>query len=87
MRWTDLLRFSLTSLGHQKMRTCLTTLGVVFGAFVLAASLSINEGVQRTIEREASKGDFSRKVTAFAGWRATGTRAPVQAATRAKSCR
>src|SRR6185437_6991211 len=47
----------------QKMRTCLTTLGVVFGAFVLAASLSIDEGVQQTIERETSRGDVARKVT------------------------
>src|ERR1700677_3842300 len=69
VRWIDLLRLPLASLGQQKMRTCLTTLGVVFGAFVLAASLSIDEGVQRTIEREASKGDASRKVTVAPGWR------------------
>lgn len=74
MRWIDLLRFPLASLGHQKMRTCLTTLGVVFGAFVLAASLSINEGVQQTIERESSKGDISRKVTVLPGWRAVETK-------------
>jgi putative ABC transport system permease protein len=43
-------------------------MGVVFGAFVLAASLSIDEGVQRTIERESNKGDVSRKVTVFSGW-------------------
>jgi putative ABC transport system permease protein len=75
MRWIDLLRFALTSLAHQKMRTCLTTLGVVFGAFVLAASLSINEGVQQTIERETSKGDVSRKVTVHPRWRADKTKA------------
>jgi putative ABC transport system permease protein len=69
VRWIDLVRLPLASLGHQKMRTCLTTLGVVFGAFVLAASLSINEGVQQTIEREASKGDVSRKVSVSSGWR------------------
>ena len=57
MCWIDLLRLPLASLGQQKLRTCLTTLGVVFGAFVLAASLSIDEGVQRTIERESNKGD------------------------------
>jgi putative ABC transport system permease protein len=74
VRWIDLIRLPLASLGQQKMRTCLTTLGVVFGAFVLAASLSIDEGVQRTIERESSKGDVSRKVTVSAGWRAVETR-------------
>ncbi len=71
MRWIDLIGLPLASLGQQKMRTCLTTLGVIFGAFVLAASLSIDEGVQRTIERESSKGDASRKITVFPRWRAT----------------
>ena len=75
VRWIDLLRLPLASLGQQKTRTCLTTLGVVFGAFVLAASLSIDEGVQRTIEREASKGDAWRKVTVSPGWRAVETAA------------
>ncbi len=74
MRWIDLLRLPLASLGQQKMRTCLTTLGVVFGAFVLAASLSIDEGVQQTIERESNKGDVSRKMTVFSAWRAAETK-------------
>ena len=73
--WIDLLRFPLASLAQQKVRTCLTTLGVIFGAFVLAASLSIDEGVQLTIQREASKGDASRKVTVSPGWRAAETAA------------
>ena len=38
----------------------LTTLGVVFGEFVLAASLSIGEGVQETIDRESHRQDISR---------------------------
>src|SRR3954451_16124531 len=75
LNWIDLLRLPLASLGHQKLRTCLTTMGVVFGAFVLAASLSIDEGVQRTIERESSKGDVSREGTVFPGWRAAEARA------------
>ena len=76
MLWIDVLRFPLASLGQQKMRTCLTTLGVVFGAFVLAASLSIDEGVQRTIERESNKGDSARKVTVYPSWRAAETATP-----------
>src|SRR3954447_8347385 len=74
VRWIDLLRLPLAALGQQKTRTCLTTLGVVFGAFVLAASLSIDEGVQQTIERETSKGDVARKVTVFPKWRAAETK-------------
>jgi putative ABC transport system permease protein len=73
--WIDLLRLPLASLGQQKLRTCLTTMGVVFGAFVLAVSLSIDEGVQQTIQREANKGDALRKVTVSAGWRAAETAA------------
>jgi len=74
VQWTDIIRWPLASLAQQKMRTSLTTLGVIFGAFVLAASLSINEGVQRTIERESSRGDVARKVTVSSGWRATETK-------------
>jgi putative ABC transport system permease protein len=74
VRWIDLLGLPLASLGQHKMRTCLTTLGVVFGAFVLAASLSIDEGVQQTIDRESNKGDALRKVTVSSGWRATETK-------------
>ena len=70
MHWIDLLRLPLAALGQQKMRTCLTTLGVIFGAFVLAASLSIDEGVQRTIDRESNKGDVARKIEVSSGWRA-----------------
>jgi cell division protein FtsX len=36
----------LAALWQQKVRTALTTMGVVFGAFVLTASLSTNQGVQ-----------------------------------------
>lgn len=78
MRWIDLLRFPLVSLGQHKLRTSLTTLGVVFGAFVLAASLSIDEGVQRTIEREAGKGDVARKVTVSSGWRPAKAKEPEE---------
>jgi hypothetical protein len=88
VRWIDLLRLPLASLGQQKMRTCLTTLGVVFGAFVLAASLSIDEGVQRTIERESSKGDASRKVTVSPAWLAPETAAAddVKVAEHTRTC-
>src|SRR4051794_33397947 len=78
LHWIDLLRLPLASLGHQKLRACLTTMGVMFGAFVLAASLSIDEGVQQTIERESSKGDVSRKVTVHSGWRPAETKSAAE---------
>ena len=75
MRSIDLLSFPLGSLGRHKLRTCLTTLGVVFGTFVLAASLSINEGSPADDRAaESSKGDISRKVTVFPRWREAETK-------------
>ncbi len=55
MRFGDLLALPLAAMWQQKLRTLLTTLGVVFGSFVLAASLSIGQGVQDTLGRFTSK--------------------------------
>lgn len=68
MRLTDLLIFPIVALWQQKGRTLLTTLGVVFGAFVLAASLSINHGVQQTIIRESKQNDALRRVNVHPRW-------------------
>ncbi len=59
---------SLSALGQQKARTALTTLGVVFGTFVLVVSLSVGQGVQRTIEREARGNVFLRSVNVTPDW-------------------
>ena len=68
MRWIDLLGLPLSALWQQKSRTLLTTLGVMFGSFVLAASLSIGQGVQDTIDRESRRSDFLRKVNVHTNW-------------------
>jgi len=68
VRLTDLLILPIAALWQQKLRTLLTTLGVVFGAFVLAASLSIGEGVQETIDRESHRQDILRRVQVFPNW-------------------
>jgi putative ABC transport system permease protein len=52
VRFRDLLGLALAALFRQKVRTLLTTLGVVFGSFVLVASLSVRGGVQETVVRE-----------------------------------
>jgi putative ABC transport system permease protein len=75
VRLTDLLVLPLAALWQQKLRTILTTLGVVFGAFVLAASLSIGQGVQETIDRESRRNEISRKVDVFPRWNAVDSRA------------
>jgi putative ABC transport system permease protein len=68
MRLTDLMVFPVVALWQQKSRTALTTLGVVFGAFVLAASLSINQGVQETIARESHRTDALRRIHVYPDW-------------------
>ena len=62
MRLSDLISLPLAALWQQKTRTLLTTMGVVFGTFVLAASLSTNQGVQDAISRELGEADALRRV-------------------------
>jgi putative ABC transport system permease protein len=69
MRFADLLGLSLGALRQQKARTVMTTLGVVFGAFVLVISLSLGQGVQRTIDREARRNLHLRRVEVWPKWR------------------
>lgn len=68
MRASDLMSLPIATLWQQKARTFLTTLGVVFGSFVLAASLSIGQGVQDTIARESGRRDTLRMITVYPQW-------------------
>jgi putative ABC transport system permease protein len=68
VRLADILGLSLAALWQQKVRTLLTTLGVVFGSFVLAASLSINQGVQDIFERQTHRSDRLRQIDVRPGW-------------------
>jgi putative ABC transport system permease protein len=68
MRIADILGLAISALWQQKARTLLTTLGVIFGSFVLAASLSIGHGVQETIERESRRSTQLRKVDVQPRW-------------------
>jgi putative ABC transport system permease protein len=68
VRLGDLLSLPLAALWQQKSRTVLTTLGVVFGTFVLAASLSVGQGVQDTFERETHKSDVLREIRIQPQW-------------------
>ncbi len=63
MRTSDMLGLPVWALWQQKSRTLLTTSGVVFGGFVLAASLSIGQGVQEAIGREARREDSLRRIS------------------------
>jgi putative ABC transport system permease protein len=68
MRFADILGLAVSALWQQKARTLLTTIGVIFGSFVLAASLSIGQGVQETIERESGRSSRLRKVDVRPQW-------------------
>jgi putative ABC transport system permease protein len=61
VRFVDVLGLAFSALLQQKVRTTLTTLGVVFGTFILVASLSVRAGVKETIvEQYAKFGELRR---------------------------
>src|SRR5436190_15780662 len=68
MRWRDILNLSISALWQQKVRTLLTMTGVLFGAFVLAASLAIGQGVQNAIARIVRENEILRRVEAYPRW-------------------
>ncbi|HVC97167.1 MAG TPA: FtsX-like permease family protein [Pirellulales bacterium] len=75
---TDVLGLPVVAMWQQKSRTALTTLGVVFGSFVLAASLSIHQGVQETIEREAHRSDVLRRINVQSNWSRPASTVPAK---------
>ncbi len=68
MRWRDILGLSISALWQQRARSLLTLLGVLFGAFVLAASLAIGQGVQNAIEKFARQNEAIRRVEVWPRW-------------------
>jgi putative ABC transport system permease protein len=68
VRWRDILGLALSALWQQKVRTLLTLLGVLFGVFVLAASLAIGQGVQDAIRRYAAQNEILRRVEVTTRW-------------------
>jgi putative ABC transport system permease protein len=68
VRWADVLGLALSALWQQKTRTLLTTLGVVFGSFVLAASLATSQGVLEAMERIAHQSDYLRRIDVRPQW-------------------
>jgi putative ABC transport system permease protein len=62
VRTADILRFALGALLQQKVRTLLTTLGVVLGTFVLVASVSVGRGVRDKILSVFQRSDMLRRI-------------------------
>lgn len=52
MRWSDLLRMSVTNLRRRKLRTFLTILGVVIGTASIVVMISLGLGMQESVYRE-----------------------------------
>lgn len=55
MTFTLLLRSALRSLRHHKMRSLLTTLGIIIGVIAIIAVLSIGEGAKYKVRKEIEK--------------------------------
>ena len=53
MRWSDLLRMSVSSLRRRKLRTFLTVLGVVIGTASIVVMISLGLGLQESMYKEA----------------------------------
>ena len=67
MRFADILGLALEALWQQKVRTFLTTTGVILGTIVLVISLSLGQGVQETVVREISRHGDLRTVEVRSG--------------------
>ena len=78
MRFADILKLALSALWQQKARALLATLGVIFGSFVLVASLSVGQGVQDTIERESHRSDYLRRIDVRPQWGGRETDIPAE---------
>jgi putative ABC transport system permease protein len=67
MRLADIIYLALSGLLQQKVRTSLTTLGVVIGSLVLLLSLSLGQGVRNVLAEMFRKNDDLRKVSVWSG--------------------
>ncbi len=70
MRISDVIGLGLSALWQQKVRTSLTTLGVVIGTFLLVLSLAIGQGVKVAVLNELRRFDQVRKVLVYPGTKA-----------------
>lgn len=52
MKFEDILRLSLNSLMHRKLRSWLTVLGIVIGVAAVVALVSIGEGLQASVTQQ-----------------------------------
>lgn len=63
MRWSDLLRMSISSLKRRKLRTFLTVLGVVIGTASIVVMISLGLGLQESMYAEVEKNGGTTGIT------------------------
>ncbi|MBC7820399.1 MAG: FtsX-like permease family protein [Planctomycetaceae bacterium] len=68
MNVSDLFRFAFQSLTQHKLRSALTLLGVILGAFLVIITISIGQGVQEVIPRLMRGNDRLRQIELYQTW-------------------
>ncbi len=68
MKFSDLIRFAFHSLTQHKLRSSLTLLGVILGAFLVIVTISIGQGVQEVIPRLIRRNDQLRQIRVEPNW-------------------
>ena len=63
MRWSDLLRMSVSSLRRRKLRTFLTVLGVVIGTASIVVMISLGLGMQEAMYEEVAENGGTTAIT------------------------
>lgn len=63
MRWSDLLRMSLSSLKRRKLRTFLTVLGVIIGTASIVVMISLGLGLQQSMYEEVAQSGGTTSLT------------------------
>lgn len=63
MRWSDLLRMSISSLRRRKLRTFLTILGVVIGTASIVVMISLGLGLQQSMYEEVEQNGGTTSLT------------------------
>ena len=63
MRWSDLLRMSISSLRRRKLRTFLTILGVVIGTASIVVMISLGVGLQQSMYEEVEQSGGTTSIT------------------------
>ncbi len=67
MKFHDYVELSLTNLWKRKMRTVLTTFGVVIGIGALVAMVSFGKGIQRNVTESFRTLELFNYITVFSG--------------------